>query len=430
MISYLKRVSGRISSNSLVQNSFWAVFGNGAGNALLLLAGILIARLLGKDVYGEYGFVKSTMFYIASFASLGLGVTTTKFIAQYLSDSPHYVKSVVKDSLKLTLLFSCSIAFVLVCFAAPFANLLKEPSFKSAFQVLAVIIVFRALTTTQIGLLAGFKEFKRVAINGLLAGSFMLLICIPLTYYLGLKGSLLALLLSQVFNAIINFRSILDVISHLENQSNKSFKMELFRFSFPVALQESSFVVSHWGAITLLTMFSAFGEVGLYTAASQWNSIIMMIPGLLSNVILSYLASSVAKVDQHNRTIGRMLTINFVSTFIPFVLIYCTANIIAAFYGPTFTNMSSVMRVLTFATIFESCSQVFKSELLAQSKVWLLFSLRFLRDFALISSLYIVLANNGGSHGAMAYSWCNVITSFLFFVSLAISLVVIKKQKS
>ena len=42
-------------NSKLFRDSFWAVFGNGIGNALMLLSGIIIARLLGKDLYGEYG---------------------------------------------------------------------------------------------------------------------------------------------------------------------------------------------------------------------------------------------------------------------------------------------------------------------------------------------------------------------------------------
>lgn len=76
----------RLLNSKLFKDSFWAVFGNGIGNALLLLSGILIARFLGKDLYGEYGVVKTTMFYVASFATFGLGFTSTKYIAQYVNE--------------------------------------------------------------------------------------------------------------------------------------------------------------------------------------------------------------------------------------------------------------------------------------------------------------------------------------------------------
>ena len=53
------KVIGKLKNNKFFKDSFWAVFGNGMGYALLLLAGIIIARFLGKDLYWEYGFVKT-----------------------------------------------------------------------------------------------------------------------------------------------------------------------------------------------------------------------------------------------------------------------------------------------------------------------------------------------------------------------------------
>ena len=98
-------IKHRLLQSKLFKDSFWAVFGNGLGNALLLLAGILIARFLGKDLYGEYGVVKTTMFYIATFATFGLGYTSTKYIAQYKEIDTSRIHKLVKDSLYITLYF-------------------------------------------------------------------------------------------------------------------------------------------------------------------------------------------------------------------------------------------------------------------------------------------------------------------------------------
>ena len=64
------KIITRIKDSSLFKDSFWAVFGNGLGNFFLLFAGILIARSLGKDVYGAYGLSKAIMFQVAVFSTL------------------------------------------------------------------------------------------------------------------------------------------------------------------------------------------------------------------------------------------------------------------------------------------------------------------------------------------------------------------------
>lgn len=110
----INKIRVTLLNSKLFRDSFWAVFGNGIGNALMLFSGIIIARLLGKELYGEYGIVKTTMFYIASFATLGLGVTSTKYIASLISEKSIHVGNIIRDSISITLIFSGLIAFILL----------------------------------------------------------------------------------------------------------------------------------------------------------------------------------------------------------------------------------------------------------------------------------------------------------------------------
>lgn len=429
MLKAILQIKYRMLQSKLFKDSFWAVFGNGFGNALMLLAGILIARFLGKDLYGEYGVVKTTMFYIASFATFGLGFTSTKYIASSIKENPACLKSIVRSSMMITLLFSGLIAGLLLIFAPLVAQFLEEDCLVFPLRALAIVIVFKAITTTQIGILSGFKDFQHIAYNSLGSGFVMLALCVPLTYFFGLKGSLLSLLLSQMFNAFINYFSVRNYIGVLSNQIRKSYTREMLKFSFPVALQESSFTICHWVAIMLLTKLSSMGELGLYTASVQWNSIILMIPTLLTNVVLSYLSSSANNEVQHKRNVRIMLLVNFVCTLIPFIVVYLLADVVASFYGPTFSAMSGVLRICTFSTIFEAVASVFKSNLLAKGRPWLLFSLRCLRDCFLVVVVYFMLMSTGGKDGAMMYSWAVLGASLLFLIAVVVSTIIIQKKE-
>lgn len=423
-----RNIKQKALNSKLFKDSFWAVFGNGIGNALMLLAGILIARFLGKDLYGEYGVVKTTMFYIASFATFGLGFTSTKYIANFVSERPWHIKNIIRDSMLITILFSSFIALILIVFAQPIAEWVELPSLKVAFQFLAGIIVFKAITTTQIGLLSGYKQFKVIARNSMISGLFMLAACVPLTYYWGLKGSLLALFLSQTFNAAINFFSIRAIYAVLDNQEYHSYFKELVSFSFPVALQESSFTVCHWAAVMLLTKYASAGELGLYSAGGQWNSIIVMVPVLLNNVVLSYLSGNISNKEQHTKTVKSMILVNFICTFVPFVFVYVFAGLISSLYGPTFNELPSVLRIMTFSTIFECCTSVFKSELISQGRTWLLFVLRLIRDMSLVIATYFVLSSGHCNNGAIAYAWIGIGIATLFFVMMFAAYMITSKK--
>lgn len=392
--------------------------GNGIGSSLLLVSGILIARYLGADLYGEYGVVKSTMFYIASFATLGLGITSTKYIAQYLNVEKKYIKSLINDCLTITIISSITLAFALFVFSSVLANFLDEPTLKTPFRFLSIIIILRAYNVTQIGILGGLKKYKDSALNNCLSGLVMLALCIPLTLYFSLSGALSSLLISQLFFCVINSIYINRLKKNLCDQEYKNFKKELFVYSLPVALQESTYFISSWGGMMILTKFSNLIEVGLYSAASQWNAIILFIPQMLYNVVLSHLSSKIGDITSQKKIIRVMLMTNLISTLIPCIIVGCLSGFIANFYGSSFENLPSVMNVLIFSTVFTCCSNVFRTEFIALGKNWLLLSIRFSKDIIFLLLCYLIIRYNSGNNGAYYYSWCSLITSILYFIIL------------
>lgn len=411
----LNTIKSKLLNSNLFKDTIWAVLGNGIGDLLVMLAGISIARLLGKDLYGEYGVVKSTMFYISSFAAFGLGLTSTKYISQYVADNISYVGNIIRDCLKITLVFSSSLALALFLMSDYLAVYLEEPDLSYAIKMLGCIIIFRALKTTLVGILSGLKCFKTTGINNLISGVFLLVICIPFTYFYSLNGALVALLLSQFFNFIINYLSLKKKSSYAVFVK-KSFIKELITFSFPVALQESSIWICNWICIMLLTKLSSSGELGLYTAAAQWNAIIVMFPVLMSNVVLSYIAETVNNKNKHNSIVRRLFTINLVSTIIPYVLILCFSSSIVLLYGPSFSSLKNVLRILSLSAVLECCTHVFKAEFISANKAWLFFIIRVLRDLVMSISAFFALSYFNGENGAIVFSTVIVITTFLHLI--------------
>ena len=410
----------KICNSRFFKDSFWAVFGNGLGNVLLLLAGILIARLLGKDVYGEYGFVKTTMFHLAAFSTLGLGYTSTKFIAEYRAKNPRVLKSIIIASRIITLVTSTILALFLFIFSKSLAGYLNEPSLEMPFRVLGVIVIFRALSTTYGGLLAGFGDFQTLAKNNVISGIIMLLLCIPLTYYWSLKGSLAALVVSQIVLFVSNARSTNIIKTKLEDQEEGSFIVPIFKFSIPIAMQEFTFAICNWLAILMITKLSTIGEVGIYTASSQWSSIILFIPTILYNVMLSHLSYAIGDQDLQKKNVNMMLMVNLVCTLIPFIIIYFLAPWITTFYGQSFTAMVPVLRLLVLSTIFTCCSNVLSTELIAQGCNWSLFSIRCTRDILTLAIGYLCIISFDRDTAAYSFSLAYLLCAAIFFILLFI----------
>lgn len=407
----------RIKGNALARDSFWAVFGNGVGNFLLLIGGIIIARFLGKDLYGEYGVVKTTMFHIAGFATFGLGYTSTKFVAEYINTKKEQVKDVIWSSVAITFIMSSILCLFLFFFATPLAVYIDEPKLSSAFQYLGVIIVLRALSVTENGILSGMKQFRSLAVNSIMSGLCLLICGALLTYCWSVKGSLLALLLSQLVLLMLNSICIIREIRNYPDSTNKNL-IRILKFSFPVSIQELSSTLSNWGATLLVTKYASLGDVGIYSAASQWGSIVLFIPGILMNVVLSYLSDNAEENETHQVVFRRMILVNFVSSLIPFVIVLLLSSFIASFYGPTFNGLGMVISIIVLGTVFLSISNVYQSDMISLGKNWALFFFRIIRDLFIIVSLWVSLQYYH-SNAALIFAIISVISSLLYIILLA-----------
>ena len=230
----LKEFVINIKTSRLFKDSFWAVFGNGLGYVLLLAAGMVVANFLGKDVYGEYGVVKTTMVYMASFAALGLGFTSTKYVAQYISEDKSQINSIIKSTTLIAFVSSSTMAITLMLVAGELSNFLGEPQLIGPFRYLALIIVLKALSTAGIGILSGFGSFKDIGKCNVVSGLIMFVAAVPLTYWGGLNGALFALTGSQLILLLQIYYYIHREKKHLPQQKYGSKTKELLLFSVSI----------------------------------------------------------------------------------------------------------------------------------------------------------------------------------------------------
>lgn len=417
-----KDLINRLLKSKLVNDSFWALFGNIMGKGLALAAGIIVARFLGKDIYGEYGIIRNTLMSLAIFSTFGLGYTATKYVAEYKNCKPEYIKIILKYCINITLIVSGIMALLLLISANYISeNILNAPHLTIPLRLVAVWIVFNAVTTTQIGILAGFNEFKGMARVNTITGVATFITSLVFTYLWKLEGALIALLISQILNWYLNLILVKKHKSKLfsDELSKKNLIKEIINFSLPVALQEATYSATTWLTSLLLIKLSSFGQLGLFTAAIQWNAIILFIPGILRNVILSHLSESVNNQKQHIRVLKLTLFINFLVTFTLSVSVFFMADLIVGFYGPTFLGLKEVIRIALIITIFSSLSNVYTQAYLSKGKSWLIFLIRFMRDAGVLLLSYFLLLNTEGNLGAMALIYSSLILDIFFLLLLA-----------
>ena len=421
MFDKINFYKSKLAGNRFVTDSLWSLLGNVIGKGLALVAGIVVARFLGNEIYGEYGMIRNTLISISLFSTFGLGYTATKYVAELKTSNPEHLPIILRYAEKTTLVISGLMSILLFIFSNHIATIvLKAPHLDYPLKIVAAWIVFNALTTTQIGILAGFGEFKQLAkINGFV-GFITFVLSFGFTWFWDLNGALTALLIAQIVNWFLNFRLVRKNIPQLPNKiRDKKFAKEILNFSFPIALQEGVYSIIYWSLSYLLIRLSTYGELGLYSAAMQWNALILFIPSILRNVILSHL-SAATNDKQHARVLNLTLAINFFSTLIPFLIVLIFSNFIIKFYGPSFEGLGLVLKIATLSTVFLSLSNVYAQAYLSKGKNWLMLGFRSIRDLGTLAITIYFLISFKGEKGAYYLTMSALLMSAIFLSTMAL----------
>ena len=148
----LQNILARVKQSRLFADSFWALCGSVLGKGMSLLAGIVVARFLGSELYGEYGTIKNTLLMIAIFSSLGLGYSATKFIAESVAaENAKRILNTHRIALVATFAMSFVIAMLLVLGAGHVASWLDAPHLATTLRLSAIAVILNAVNTTQTG---------------------------------------------------------------------------------------------------------------------------------------------------------------------------------------------------------------------------------------------------------------------------------------
>lgn len=416
----------KLKNSSLFKDSFWALLGSVLGKGLSLLAGIIVARFLGREIYGEYGLIRSTLLNISVFSTLGLGYTGTRYIAKAYEASKDEIKHIIKVIYSITCISSAAMAFLLFVFAQQVANIIKAPDMTSALRLTAIIIVLNAVNTSQIGILSGLKQFRRIAINNTYAGVLTFISSTLFTYLWGLSGALLSLFVSMLFNVGINNSSIRKICKPFGNKGASIYSTkEIVTFSIPIALQESLYSIVAWLGSYLIISYANYGELGINSAAMQWSAVILFIPGVMKNVLLSYFSSS------HDTVVlrKRMILINFIATFIPWLLIILFSRFISSFYGESYTNLDTVLIIACITPIFASISSVIIYEFISHGENWRVFFIRFFRDLCSLLLSWFCLSHFTSVQASVMVNTVSALVAAFFMIILFLSIIAYDKKK-
>lgn len=417
---FFKRIEASNVGSRLAHGIFWSMAGSVISRGLMLCATILVARMLGKTVYGELGMIQSTVGMFGVFAGFGLGLTATKHVAEFRQSDPERAGHIIGISGLFAMGTGGLMALGLLIFAPWLAeSTINAPHLTGVLRIGALILFINALNGAQTGALAGFEAFKTIAYVNLFIGliSFPILVCGA--YFGGLTGAVWALAINLCFNWLLNHIALRkEARRYSIPLTSRNCCRELpilWKFALPATLSGIMVGPANWVCRALLTnQPNGYDEIGILTAALVFQSLLMFISGMLSAPLLSMISNSGSSISNN------LATVNILATWIIGAIfaipLLCFPEMVQMLFGTDFATHSFrvTFSLVTFSEIVVMFSAGMARVLIAKNLLWWGFFSNALWAITLIgSSMFLVCWGAQGLAASLAIAY--VTSSIIFF---------------
>jgi len=356
----------------------WNAIATILSRGMLIATMMIAARVLGKADFGVVGIVQSSIALFESVAAFGMSVTAAKHIAEYRVNSIDKIPRIISLTNFTALITGVTFSVVLY-FLSPWlaTEQLNNPKLQEYLKIAALILGFNTFSSIQMGILVGFQRFKTMALINLLVGLTTLVSVVYGAYFYSVRGVFLGLLCVAVTAAFLNtifvYKTLRQEKIKMYFRITKEEWILLWRFSMPAMLSGLMIAPVNWlGASMLVKQEDGLAAMGVFSAANQWFSFLLFIPGVLTNTLLPLFSASAAKKD----LIGLRKQVWKGTKLLLVIVLPMVAAIaylspwIMKMYGNEFEEGNLVLLVISGAAGFAAAQNLIGNALAAINRMW------------------------------------------------------------
>ena len=368
---------------------------------------LVVSNLLGQRVFGEYSMLVSTLAMATAVGSLGIGYTTTKFVAEFRSTDVLRTGRILGLCRSVAMWAAGLTALTLVLGARWLAShALGAPELGLDVMLAGAAVFFVILNNLQMAVLGGLESYPALGKIGILSGMLYFLLCATGAWYSGLHGVLIGLVLSAVpqwlfLNWQVRRELRLQGIS-IPHGGYWRERNVILHFALPAAMSGLVDMPAFWLANTFLARQpGGYDQLALFGAANSLRALVLFIPAIVNGVSMSLL--------NHQRGIGdgrRYRKLFWLNLQLSVGVALCGAAMLAGLgswilrlFGKSFTDGYSVVLVLMAAALPEAAATALYQVIQAQGRMWLSFFLVSIpRDMVIVVAAAF-LSPKFGAHG-------------------------------
>lgn len=376
---FLHRLQNSPVGMRLAHGAFWSLIGLVASRALALPASILVARALGTHGFGSFGVIQNTIGMFGILAGFGLGLTCTKYLAEYRTKDPALAGRILSVSSLIAALLGGSATLILWIMAPRLAaGPLADPSLADPLRTTAILLLLGTHNGQQLGALSGLEAFRTITRINVVTG----LLTIPLlaggAWLGGIQGGAWGLVAVQVATWIATKFAL----THELHRAKLHFiwrgcwqeRSILWKFSLPAFLAGAVVVPANWIGMTFLTHTDGgYAQIGTFNAANQWFTLLMFIPQVIGQSSLPILSERLNEKDyRQTNTILRTSMITNAAILLPLACLGSLASPwLLDLYGQEFGGGRLTLIVCLFTAALLGIQFPVGQIMIAADRLWL-----------------------------------------------------------
>ncbi len=362
-----------------VGGAAWSVLGAVVSSGVTLVMLMLVARLLGKETYGQFVVIQSTLGMVGVFAGFGIGAAAIRYVAELRALDTARLGHILTLAERTVLGFGLIASTGLMIAARWMAShMLNAPGVGAPLAIAAIAVFFAALDGYQKSVLIGFESMRAFAIGtitSVIAGFPIMLLA---ANHYGLQGAAVAMVVNALIQASISRYQMVRELKKFEVKHNADGCLSewpvLWHFAFPALLAGALVGPAHWAAQAMLANTpKGYAELAALGIAMQWFNVIMFVPTTTGRVVLPILTDHVTKKDDRRSRVILLYAMgaNAIVAVPLAVIVGMLSPYIMSLYGKGFEHdyVPLVVAVVTAALL---AIQIPVGNLLvAKSRMWL-----------------------------------------------------------
>ncbi|MCX7785253.1 MAG: oligosaccharide flippase family protein, partial [candidate division WOR-3 bacterium] len=363
---------------SLLVNKFIGVF-----------TSIFLARSLGPHNLGIISIINYLLLLMLFFTGFGIPTAIVKLIPEIeLKKGSVETNKFIILGLVLNFLIIGILSILYFVLSIPIAkSIYHEPKLIPLIQLSVIALLVFSFNQYGNAIIQGLAEFKKLSLLSMFTSIFGLIILIPSTKFLGLKGPVIAQGINSIITSLLliltlkKIRGDLNLFAFPQSLSLKEFRKEnsaklywqkLLSTAFPIFLSGLVMTPALTILTTILSRLQGFSAVGFFNIAYSLTQFILFVPTAVGTAFIP-LASKLAIEDEmklNNFLIKTIFGVDLIVITLAFFISFFSKEIILLFYGKSYYPVQSILILLSIASFISSFGYVFGYYLISTNQLW------------------------------------------------------------